>query len=614
MWYGWTGSVLRVDLSQLSVTIEELDRRVAEDFIGGRGLGVKYLYDEMDPSVDALNPRNKLLFVTGPLTGTGAPGASRYMVVTKAPLTGAIGESSAGGPFAMAMKYAGYDMILLEGKAQRPVYLWIDDGQVELREADHLWGKTSTQTEVAVIAETHPDAKVACIGPAGENLVLLACVMSDTGRAAGRSGVGAVMGSKNLKAIAVHGTKGLKVADKTGFLAAMQEAYNAIDTPDTEHFHQIGTPGVLGLVKEFGALPTRNFQSGVNEQWEKLSGETLATTISTRENMGLACPACPVGCGRVTKVVNTKFAGEGVGPEYETIGLLGSSCETNDLEAVSKAGFICNEMGMDTISVGGTIACAMELYERGYLPMKDVGMPLNFGNSEAVIQLVEDIALRRGFGARLAEGSYRLANRYGHPELHMGAKKLEFASYDPRALQGMGLGYATNSRGGCHIRGEVQDLSLYGVQHWRITMDHNLGPVDPLRWDDKPVLAADVQDWFCIIDSCGMCNFMFFLAMNEDHARSLIETATGIDMGGNKGLMKTGERIFNLERLFNLKAGLTAEDDTLPRRMLEEPMPEGPAKGIAVHLREMLPEYYRVRGWSPQGVPTQRKLEELGLE
>ncbi|NIO04738.1 MAG: hypothetical protein GTN74_09015 [Proteobacteria bacterium] len=240
-------------------------------------------------------------------------------------------------------------------------------------------------------------------------------------------------------------------------------------------------------------------------------------------------------------------------------------------------------------------------------------MPLNFGNSEAVVQLTEDIALRRGFGALLAEGSYRLANRYGHPELHMGAKKLEFASYDPRALQGMGLGYATNSRGGCHIRGEVQDLSLYGVQHWRITMDHNLGPVDPLRWDDKPVLAADVQDWFCIIDSCGMCNFMFFLAMNEDHARALIEAATGIDMGGYKGLMKTGERIFNLERLFNFKAGLSASDDNLPRRMLEEPMPEGPAKGMVVHLGQMLPEYYRVRGWSPEGVPTQKKLEELGL-
>jgi aldehyde:ferredoxin oxidoreductase len=614
MWYGWTGNVLRVDLGRPLVTIEELDRRSAVDFIGGRGLGVKYLYDEIDPAADALNPRNKLIFATGPLTGTGAPGGSRYMVVSKGPLTGAIGESSAGGAFAMAMKYAGFDMIILEGKAQRPVYLWIDNDQVELRDAAHLWGKTSTETETAVIAETHPDAKVACIGPAGENLVFFACVMSDMGRAAGRSGVGAVMGSKNLKAVVVHGTKGLRVADKTGFLTAMQDAYKSIDQPHTEHFHQLGTPSVLGLVQEFGALPTRNFQSGVNENWEKLSGETFDALISKRKSMGLACPACPVGCGRVTRVTNSEFAGEGVGPEYETMGLLGSSCQTNDLRVVAKAGYICNEMGMDTISTGGVIACAMELYERGYLPMKDVGMPLNFGNSQAVVQLTEDIALRRGFGALLAEGSYRLANRYGHPELFMGAKKLDFASYDPRALQGMGLGYATNSRGACHIRGEVQDLTLYSVRHWRITMDHNLGPIDPLRWDDKPVLTADVQDWFCMIDSCGMCNFMFFLALNEDHARALIETATGIDMGGHQGFMRTGERIFNLERLFNLKAGLTAQDDTLPKRMLEEPMPEGPAKGMVVHLAEMLPEYYRIRGWSPEGIPSRRKLEELGLE
>jgi aldehyde:ferredoxin oxidoreductase len=614
MWCGWTGNVLRVDLGRPLVTVEELDRRIAEDFIGGRGLAVKYLYDEIDPAVDALTPRNKLIFATGPLTGTGAPGGSRYIVVAKAPLTGAIGQSSAGGAFAMAMKYAGYDMIILEGKAQRPVYLWVDDDRVELRDAEHLWGKPTSETENAVVAETHPDTKVACIGPAGENLVLLACVMSDMGRAAGRSGVGAVMGSKNLKAVAVHGTHGVRVADSSGFLTAMRDAYKAIDTPDTEHFHQFGTPGVLALVKEFGALPTRNFQTSANEHWEKIGGETLATTISTRKKMGLACPACPVGCGRVTKVANSKFAGEGVGPEYETIGLLGSSCETNDIAAVSKAGFICNEMGMDTISVGGTIACGMELYERGHLPLKDVGIPLNFGNSEATVQLSEDIALKRGFGALLADGSYRLANRYGHPELHMGVKKLEFASYDPRALQGQGLAYATNSRGACHIRGEVQDLSLYSVKHWRITMDHNIGPIDPLRWDDKPVLAADVQDWFCIIDSCGMCNFMFFLAMNEDHARALIETATGIDMGGYKGLMKTGERIFNLERLFNLKAGLTAADDTLPRRMLEDPMPDGPAKGMVVHLAEMLSEYYRIRGWTPEGIPSQKKLQELGLE
>jgi aldehyde:ferredoxin oxidoreductase len=614
MWNGWTGNILRLDLNEPLVTVETLDRNAAESFIGARGLGVKYLYNEIDPTVNALDARNKIIFATGPLTGTGAPGSSRYMVVTKGPLTDAIAHSSAGGAFASAIKYAGYDMIILEGKSRGPVYLWIDDDNVEIRNAEHLWGKTSTETELAVIAETHPDANVTCIGPAGENKVLIASVMSDMGRAAGRSGVGAVMGSKNIKAIAIRGTGGLKVADKTAFWAAMMEAYRKIDTSGTEHFHQIGTPGVLSYVQEFGVLPTRNFKYGTNQSWEKLSGDRLATKVSTRKNMGLACPSCPVGCGRVTKITNPKYASQGVGPEYETIGLYGSSCLTNDLEVVSKAGFICNEMGMDSISAGSTIACAMELYEEGYLPLKDAGMPLNFGNAEAVIQLTQDMAYRRGFGNILADGAFRLASRYGHPEFFMGSKKLEFASYDPRGLQGMGLGYATNSRGGCHIRGEVQDLSLYGVDYWRISTDRNLGPVDPLRWDDKPELAKDIQDWFCVLDSCGMCNFMFFLGMNEDDCRALTETATGIDMGDYRGLMRTGERIFNQERLFNLKAGLSMKDDTLPKRMLEEPMPDGPAKGMVVHLNEMLPEYYRLRGWSPDGIPTSMKLRELGLE
>lgn len=614
MWQGWTGNVLRIDLNEPRVTVEMLDRRLAEDFIGARGLGTKYLYDEIDPRVDALDARNKLIFATGPLTGTGAPGGSRYMVVTKGPLTGAIGQSSAGGALAMAIKYAGYDMIILEGRSRRPVYLWINDGAVEVRDAAHLWGKTSSETEKTIVEQTHPEAKVACIGPAGENQVRFACVMSDMGRAAGRSGVGAVMGSKNLKALAVRGTQGVKVADKTAFWKAMMEAYRKIDTPDTEHFHQIGTPGVLSLVKELGVLPTRNFKYGTNSDWEKLSGDRLATHQSTRKKMGMACPACPVGCGRVSKITNPRYASSGVGPEYETIGIYGSSCLTNDLDVVTKAGFICNEMGMDTITAAGTIACAMELYEEGHLPLKDVGMPLNFGNAEAVIQLTEDMALRRGFGAILAEGGHRLAARYGHPEFFMGVKKMEFPSYDPRGLQGMGLGYATNSRGACHIRGEVHDLTLYGVAHWRVTMDRNLGPVDPHRWEDKAELAKDVQDWFCVLDSCGMCNFMFFLAMNEDNCRALIEAATGYDMGGHQGFMRTGERIFNLERLFNLKAGLSSKDDTLPSRMLHEPMPDGPAKGLVVHLDQMLPEYYRLRGWSTEGVPTPAKLRDLGLE
>lgn len=614
MWYGWTGKILRVDLTKSKITVEDLDRQIAEDFIGGRGLGVKYLYDEIDPAVDALSPGNKIIFVTGPLTGTGAPASNKYMVVTKSPLTGAVAESNAGGHFAISLKYAGYDMIIFQGKSKKPIYLWIDDDKVEVRNAQHLWGKATSDTKMTVIAETDPDAKVTCIGPAGENLVRFACVINDMGRAAGRSGVGAVMGSKKLKAVVVKGTKGIKVADTMGFYDAMMDSFNSLDKECTQEFHQTGTPGVLPLVQAFGALPTRNFKSGINKEWKKIEGELLANTISTRKRMGLACSACPVACRSVTTVTDPEFAGCGAGPEYETIGVLGSSCGVNDPSAVSRANFICNEMGMDTISTGGTIACSMELYEKGYLPKKDVTIPLNFGNAHTMVELTEKIALREGFGDVLAEGAYRLAEKYGHPEFFMGVKKQEFPSYDPRALQGMGLDYATCSRGACRIRDGVHYLTLYGVYHWRVTMDRKIENVDPHKWEDKPIIVKVVQDWFCMIDSCGMCNFMFFLSLNEDHMRTLIETATGIDMGGYEGFMKIGERIFNLERLFNFKAGLTGKDDTLPKRMLEEPMPEGPAKGMVVHLNEMLLEYYKLRGWSSQGVPTKKKLEELGLK
>jgi len=383
--YGWTGKLLRVDLTKSKIAVEDTDPGIAKDFIGGRGMGVKYLYDEIDPMVDALSPNNKLLFVTGPLTGTGAPAGNRYMVITKSPLTGAIAESSAAGAFGTNLKYAGYDMIIFEGKSKKPVYLWIDDDKVELRDAQHLWGKKTNETEIATIDETAPEAKVACIGPAGENMVRFSCVINDMGRAAGRSGVGAVMGSKNLKAVAVRGTKGIKVADRVGFYNAMVDCYKTLDDPYVKgRFHQLGTPSVMeDAVVPLGALPTRNFQSGVFEGWEKIKGEVQGTTISVRKNMGVACPACPVACGRITRITEAHFAGAGAGPEYETTGLLGADCGVDNLGAITKANYICNEMGMDTISTAGTIACAMELYERGYLPKKDIGMPLNFGDAHA---------------------------------------------------------------------------------------------------------------------------------------------------------------------------------------------------------------------------------------
>jgi len=612
---GWMGKVLRLDLTASVASVEDLDREIAEQYIGGIGLGTRYLYDEVDPAVDALDAANKLVLATGPLTGTGAPGANRYMLLTKSPLTGGIANSSAAGDFACAIKYAGFDVIIVEGAAERPVFVFIDDGRVSFHDASDLWGLDTEQTERAVIAATAPDAKVNCIGPAGEKLVRYACVMNDMGRAAGRSGVGAVMGSKRLKAIAVRGTGGVTIADGERFMDAVRRCYEALTDPYVEHFHKHGTPGVLELVNTYGALPTKNFQYGTNPQHEDISGERLAETLSVRTRMGMACPACPVACGRVSRVGAGEAATYGVGPEYETIGMFGSSCYTNDLEAVTRANFICNQAGMDTITTGGSIACAMEMYERGLIPEADIGFPLPFGDGEAMVRLTDMIARREGFGDLLAEGGYRMAEHYGHPEFSMGVKKQEFASYECRAIQSMALAYATEPRGACHIRGEAQDYAIYSVLHWHITTDRGIEePLDPLTLDEQPEMVMELQDWFRIIDSGGLCNFMFYLGMDEDQLRDLIESATGIDMGGYPGLMRTGARIFNLEVLFNRRAGISAAADTLPPRMLQEPLPDGPAKGYVAELGRMLPPYYTARGWDEHGDLTPQKAAELGLQ
>jgi len=613
--YGWNGKILRVDLTNARVFKEDLDAKVARDFIGARGLAAKYLFDEIDAEVDPLSPENKLLFATGPLTGTRVPGANRYMVITKSPLTGAIANSNSGGNFPAELKFAGYDLIIFEGKAEKPVYLWIEDDRIEIRSAKGLWGKNTYETQDLIRAETNERAKIACIGPAGENLVRFACIVNDNGRAAGRSGVGTVMASKNLKAVAVRGTKRVAIADKDDFREAARNAFEALrKNYYTKHFGTYGTPGVLSLMNELGVLPTRNFQTGVFESAEKLCGETLNATLSTRKNMlGIACFGCPVACGRVSEVTDPDFAGKGDGPEYETIGSFGSACGVDNLSAVAKANYICNEMGMDTISTGVTIACAMEAYEKGFLPPKDVGMELNFGNAKAMVELVRKIAYRQGFGNVLAEGSYRFAEKYGHPELSMTTKKQEYPAYEPRGIQSLSLQYATQSRGGDHIRGEVHCIDVYGVYSWRICTDRDITYVDSSTTNDKPLLTKEVQDFYAVIDAAGMCNFIFSLGCIEDNLLSLLETVTGVNYGGIRGMMKAGERIFNLERLFNLKAGFTAKDDTLPPRMLKEPMPSGPSKGQVVHLDEMLPEYYKLRGWDEKGVPTLGKLKELGL-
>ncbi len=601
MMYGWTGTILRVNLSTGSIKREPTDMKAARLYIGARGLATRLLCDEIDPTIDALSPENKLIFAPGPLSGTFAPSMGRYDVVCKGPLNGTVAASNSGGSFGPEVKFAGYDMIVLEGKASKPVYLWIHDETVELRDAAHMWGKNIFDTTDMLRAETDEDAKVACIGPAGEKLVLFASIMNEMHRAAGRSGVGAVMGSKNLKAVAVVGTHAVEVANPPDFEKAVMVARQKI----SEHpvggtgLRLFGTNVLVNILNSVGSLPTRNFNDGYFPTADKIGGESLAAKNLVRPK---GCFACIISCGRVTKVTNPKYAGEGEGPEYETAWGFGADCGIDDLDAVIKANFLCNELGLDTISCATTIACAMDLYSQGILTLKDTGgMPINFGDADTMVNLVSMIANREGIGDKLALGSYRFAESFGHPEFSMSCKKQEMPAYDPRGVQGIGLHYATSNRGGCHVRGYTISPEVLGVPF----------KVDQHATEGKPELVITFQNLTAALDSTGACLFTTF-GIGADDLAALMSAVTGIEYSVDE-FMKAGDRVWNLERLFNMKAGLSSKDDTLPDRILHDPIKTGPSKGEVNHLDTMLPVYYELRGWTAEGVPTEAKLHDLEL-
>lgn len=600
--YGWVGQILRVNLTSGTIKKEALDPVEAKNYIGARGLGTRLWIKECDPEIDPLSEANNLIFMTGPLTGTLATNAGRYNVICKAPLTGAMAASNSGGYWGPELKYAGYDGIIIEGKAEKPVYLWINDDQVEIRNAEHLWGKDVNETTDTLRNETDFDAKVACIGPAGENLVKFACIVNDYTRAAGRSGVGAVMGSKNLKAVVVKGTGAVRVADPDAFMEALAKAREMVKNhPVTgQGLPAYGTGILVNILDQSGGYPVNNFRdSGQFQFAEETSGETLAKTYLVR-NKG--CMGCGVGCGRITRVPEGPFKGFGEGPEYEAQWSLGADCGVGDLAAILKANNYCNELGMDPITLGSTIACAFELYEIGAITEKETGMPLGFGNAAAMVELSRKAAYREGFGNDIAEGSYRLASKYGHPELSMTCKKQEMAAYDPRVLQGMGLNYATNNRGGCHVRGYMTAPEILGIPE----------KLDNLATEGKAQWTKIFQDLTAAVDSSGICLFLTF-AIGAPELSEQLTAATGIDYTVDE-IMKIGERIWNMERLFLLANGFTKADDTLPPRILKEPVKVGPCKGAVNKLDAMLPEYYKLRGWDAEGRPTREKLRELGLE
>ena len=584
----YNGKLARINLSTGEIKVEQLDMELATKFIGGRGLGTKILYDEGVATVDPLSADNKLVYITGPMTGTASPTSGRYMVVTKSPLTGMIASSNSGGVWGAKLKYAGWDALIVEGKASEWTYINVVDDKIELLSAKDYVG----------LKEAHPGCNVLNIGPAGEHQSLLAAIMNDKDRAAGRSGVGAVMGSKNLKAITVTATA--KViepfdADK------LKEATKACNAKIRENgvtgggLPTYGTAVLVNIINNTGSFPTKNWQESYYDKADDISGETLKDTYLVKN---AACHRCPIACGRVIKV-GDKVVG---GPEYEPLWAYGGNCGLHDLNAIDEANMWCNEYGLDAISTPCTIAAAMELYEKGYIKEDECdGIPLTWGSSEAIVEWTKRMGEGKLPLAKLmANGSYRLCEHYGHPEFSMSVKKQEMPAYDARGIQGIGITYATSNRGGCHVRGYLISPEVLGLPE----------QLDRTTTEGKAQWCKIFQDLTAVIDSMGLCLFSSF-ALGAPEYTALLNAGTGTNYTPEE-LLTVGERIYNIERLFNKAAGMKPEDDRLPKRLTEEPISDGPSKGQISQIHVTLPQYYEVRGWE-NAFPTKETLERLGL-
>ncbi len=602
---GYMEKILRVDLTNGKIEVENLKESFAEKFLGGRGFGAKILYEELKAGVDPFSPENIIVFATGPLTGTRTPESGRHTVISKSPLTGGIGTSTSGGFWGYMLKKAGFDAIVVKGSAEKPVYLWVEDGKAEIRPAEHLWGKLVSEADDMIREETEKRAKVLQIGPAGEKKSLISAVINDKYRAAGRCGLGAVMGSKKLRAIAVSGDQDIQIADPEKFEEAVEKAKELIAESDVTKegglLNSYGTDGIMNIINASGLLPTKNFQTGVFNKAEEISGEKMADTILERR---VGCYNCSIRCGRWVKAGFMGYEIEGESLEYENVWAFGADCEIGDLNPIAVANYLCNEYGFDTISAGNTIAFAMELMERGVITEEDTGIDLRFGNGQAMIEMLNKMAKREGFGDILADGtrkaSERIGGNAGYYAIHV--KGLELPAYDPRGAFGMGLNYATSNRGAAHVNGYTISPEIFGVP----------SKVDPYDYSESKVeLTIYLQDITAAIDSSVTCLFNVF-AFGEEEYGNMVSAATGWKYSG-KDFLLTGARIYAVERLFNSREGLSRKDDTLPVRFFKEPMPEGPAKGNTVPLEEMLSRYYDLRGYSSEGVPTQEKLKELEI-
>jgi len=606
---GYVGKLLRVDLTDGKTSEQTIEDDLAENWMGGRGFIAKILYDELPPRADPLGPENRLIFMTGPLAGTNVPLTGKYTVGMKSPLTGTISVGYCGGHLGPNIKFAGYDGVIFKGKSEKTVYAYLHDGQLELRDASHLWGKTTHETEDAVVKElgANPTLRVASIGQAGERMVRIAAIMSDKNAAAARCGPGAVMGSKNLKAFAVQGSGRVETfVDRDTWRQTLLWIGKIVDSNEVvKAFNQAGTTGSVSVVNEMGLMPTKNFQTGYFDQVDKIDASYINTNYPNRGFVH--CWGCRVLCSKWIDVKEGPHAGIRTDrPEHENIFALGANCAIPSFETIAHANLLCDRYGMDTISTGVVASFAMECYERGIITDEHTdGMKLNFGNDDALIWLVEKIAHRQGIGDVLAEGVKVAAEKLGGDawKYAMHVKGLEMPGYDPRGAKGIGLNYATASRGADHNDGWTIAVEVFGMPQ----------PVDRFSEDaNKVKWVIDFQDFTAApIDSAVFCDFCLDFGFGPEVIERLIREATGLKHT-YADMVKIGERIVNLERLFNLREGYTRKDDTLPDRFLT-PMPEGAAEGQTCDINNMLDTYYRIRGWDEQGVPTPEKLKSLGL-
>jgi aldehyde:ferredoxin oxidoreductase len=588
---GWMGKILEIDLSSGKVSERPLDMEMARLYLGGRGLGARLLWDEVGPEVEPLAPENVLIFTNGPLTGTGYQTSNRFSVSTKSPLTGTILDANSGGFWGMQFKKTGYDGLIVRGKSPAPVYIEITAEGVKILDAAHLWGKRVREV-TALLGQNNNKRNVLTIGPAGENLSCIAAIMNDGERSLARGGPGAVMGSKNLKAIVVEGKQRPEIMDKERYKFLLYETRKLLRASPltSQALPEFGTVVMMNVVNSIGALPTRNHRQTQFEGAEAISGEALTEKYLVKN---ASCWACPIGCTRVSKTDRV----EAEGPEFETTWAFGAECGIDDLAAIIEANAVCNDLGMDTISAGSTIACAMELTELGLLDSD-----LAFGKASLLSPTLEEMAARRGVGAELADGSLRLATKFGRPDLSMSVKGMEMPAYDPRGMQGQGLLFATSNRGGCHMRGNMLGLEVLGLPKL----------IDRLQVQGKSGYVILNQNVNAAIDSLVICKFVH-MGVAEEYFARVLTAVSGMPFSTGE-LTRTGERVWNLEHLYNLREGFTRAQDTLPPRLLTEAPTEGPSAGWVSHLEPMLAEYYRTRGWDENGVPKPAKLEQLGLQ